>query len=129
MKTIVQISKKSKVRFPVSLTEAALSRVIDIRNQDDELDDSFFVRVACKGGGCSGMLFSLDFDNRSLDGDLTNSFELDGEKIDVVVDSRSSENLEGLTIDYVRSRFSEEFKFLGGDKIKRTCGCGASFSV
>jgi iron-sulfur cluster assembly protein len=53
-------------------------------------------------------------------------FERDGAK--VVVDRKSFLYLNGTELDYVDSLMNTGFN-LNNPNVKRTCGCGASFSV
>lgn len=128
MDSLIQIGSSEKP-FPVYLTEAALSKAIDARREDPDLSNLHKLRVGCKGGGCSGYYFSLDFDDRVIEGDVEKQFLLDSESLTVVIDPKSAPLLTGLTVDYVKAGLTEGFKFVGGNNIKRTCGCGASFSV
>ena len=55
-----------------------------------------FVRVSVKGGGCSGLMYNLDFDTEF--GDDDKSFEDKG--IKVVVDKKSMLYLVGTILEY-----------------------------
>lgn len=127
MSDLIQIAKKDT--FPVLFTESALKRVLAVIAEDEELDDTFAVRVSCKGGGCSGILFNLDFDNQASDSDFVKDFSFNDQKVTVVIDSHSAPYLEGVTVNYVQTGLVGGFKFEGGDKVKKTCGCGKSFAV
>lgn len=115
--------------FPILLTDNAIKQMIAVRDGDPDLGENFAVRVSCKGGGCSGIIFNLDFDNEFDDEDYQKKFSLDSKEILVVVDYTSAPYLEGLTVDFVKQGLTEGFKFEGGSKVKKTCGCGKSFSV
>lgn len=81
------------------------------------------LRVGVEGGGCSGMQYTLTFDERRAD-DL--AIEQDG--VVVVVAPASAGVLDGLTLDYVDALSGAGFKFLNPNA-SRTCGCGSSFSA
>lgn len=108
---------------PIYLTDTAVEMVKVTREQEG-MDDSFGLRVAVRGGGCSGFEYALDFDQEPRDNDTV--LEYDGLK--VFVDSVSSRYLAGTEIDYVKGIMGAGFKF-NNPKAVGTCGCGSSFSV
>ena len=83
-----------------------------------------FIRVGVKGGGCSGLMYELDFDNEMKDGDK--EFEDNGVK--VVVDKKSFLYLVGTELDYSGGLNGKGFVFKNPNA-ERTCGCGESFSI
>ena len=108
---------------PIHLTDTAVEMVKVTREQEG-MDESFGLRVAVRGGGCSGFEYALDFDREPRDNDTV--LEFDGLK--VFVDLVSSRYLEGTEIDYVKGIMGAGFKF-NNPKAVGTCGCGSSFSV
>ncbi len=95
-----------------------------LRLMEDEGKDGFFIRVGVQGGGCSGLMYQLTFDNQELDTDM--SFENNG--VRVVVDKKSYLYLVGTTLDYSGGLNGKGFVF-NNPNADRTCGCGESFSV
>jgi iron-sulfur cluster assembly protein len=91
---------------------------------EDEQKDGFFIRVGVQGGGCSGLMYQLTFDNQENEGDM--SFENNGVK--VVVDKKSYLYLVGTTLDFSGGLNGKGFVFQNPNA-DRTCGCGESFSV
>lgn len=81
------------------------------------------LRVAVRGGGCSGLEYALDFADASRPGDTI--LEMEGLKI--FIDMASLEYLRGTEIDYVTGLQGSGFKFKNPNA-KRSCGCGHSFS-
>src|SRR5580692_1385606 len=79
----------------VGLTEAAADKVRSLLAQEDR--DDLRLRVAVQHGGCSGLIYQLYFDERTLDGDATVEF---GEGVEVVVDKMSVPYLDGASIDF-----------------------------
>jgi iron-sulfur cluster assembly protein len=65
----------------VALSEAAAKQVRALKRAQS-LPDTVFLRMGVKGGGCSGLSYSLEFDSEM--GLQDKEFEIDG--IKVVVD-------------------------------------------
>lgn len=95
-----------------------------IRLMEDEQKDGLFIRVGVQGGGCSGLMYQLTFDNQQQEVDM--SFENNGVK--VVVDKKSYLYLVGTTLDFSGGLNGKGFVFQNPNA-DRTCGCGESFSV
>lgn len=108
---------------PISLTPKAVEMVKATREQEG-MAVSFGLRVAVRGGGCSGFEYALDFDQEPRPNDIV----LEYEGLKVFVDSVSARYLEGTEIDYVMGMAGAGFKF-HNPKAVGTCGCGSSFSV
>ena len=105
----------------VQLTPGAIAEVK--RMLANQQQPNLGLRMAVKGGGCSGLSYSLNFDQKH-EGD--NEFNFDGVK--VIVDPKSYLYLQGTTLDYADSLQDKGFKFVNPNANK-TCGCGESFSV
>ena len=54
------------------MTEAAASKAKALLDQEGR--DDLVLRIQVEPGGCAGLRYSLFFDDRSLDGDLTVEF-------------------------------------------------------
>jgi iron-sulfur cluster assembly protein len=107
----------------VTLSEAASKQVKELKRAQS-LDDNVFLRMGVKGGGCSGMSYSLEFDTEI--GPHDKQFDIDGVK--VVVDKKSYLYLAGTTLDYVQQGLTGGFTFVN-PQAKSSCGCGTSFSA
>ena len=107
----------------IALTDLAVERFRSVIAQE-KLGADYGVRIAVASGGCSGMSYSMSFENQARPDDTV--IEQDGLKI--FIDEQSSPYLQGVTIDYVVGLHKEGFKFLN-PKASRTCGCGESFGV
>jgi len=83
-----------------------------------------FLRVGVKGGGCSGLMYQLDFDHVMNDDDQ--AFEDNGVK--VVVDKKSFLYLVGTELRFSGGLNGKGFEF-HNPNANRTCGCGESFSL
>ena len=116
-------SPDSLPALPVTLTAKAVE-MVKLTRQQEGMDDSFGLRVAVMGGGCSGFQYALDFDQEARPTDAV--FEVDG--LTVYVDPISARYLEGVTVDYVFGTTGAGFKF-DNPKATGSCGCGHSFAV
>jgi iron-sulfur cluster assembly accessory protein len=108
---------------PVSLTQKAVD-MIKITREQEKIDPSYGLRIAVRGGGCSGFEYALDFENEQRENDLL----YDQGGLQVYVDALSARYLKGTEIDYVLGMTGAGFKF-NNPRATGTCGCGSSFSV
>lgn len=106
----------------VTLTENAVRRIKEILQEKN--DPHLMLRVGVRGGGCSGLSYSLDFDAKLSEHDTV--YETNGVK--VVVDMKSSLYLHGTQLDFSNDLTSGGFKFVNPNAT-RSCGCGESFSA
>ena len=81
------------------------------------------LRVAVKGGGCSGFQYDISLTEAKERDDL--EFTHSGAR--VLVDSTSLPFLQGSTLDYVDDLMGQSFR-VQNPKAKSSCGCGTSFS-
>ena len=107
----------------LTLSEKAVKQVKELK-QAQSLSETVFLRMGVKGGGCSGMSYSLEFDTEM--GPHDREFEIDGVK--VVCDKKSYLYLNGTTLDYVQQGLTGGFTF-SNPGAKSSCGCGTSFSA
>ena len=107
----------------IQVSEKAKDRIFSLR-QEEGKDDSYNVRVSVKGGGCSGLMYDLGFDNIKNENDQV--FEDRGIKI--LIDKRSILYLAGTTLDFSDGLNGKGFQFINPNA-SRTCGCGESFAV
>jgi iron-sulfur cluster assembly protein len=107
----------------ITITNNAAIKANELMKESN-LDDSYFVRVSVKGGGCSGLMYQLDFDNSVIEGDIIS----DSNGVKVVCDKRSVLYLMGTELDYSGGLNGKGFVF-SNPQASRSCGCGESFSV
>ena len=107
----------------LTLSEKAVKHVKELK-QAQNLPETVFLRMGVKGGGCSGMSYSLEYDSEM--GPHDREFEIEGVK--VVCDKKSYLYLNGTTLDYVQQGLTGGFTFVN-PSAKSTCGCGTSFSA
>ena len=80
-------------------------------------------RLQVEPGGCSGWIYKLNFDRRSPSDRL---YQSNG--IDILVDPRSINYLNGLNLDYSEDLMGGAFRFHNPNAVT-FCGCGNSFST
>ncbi|GAB4134284.1 MAG: hypothetical protein OHK0045_25280 [Raineya sp.] len=107
----------------ISVTEKAKNKIIEIR-QKEGYSDEHHIRVAVKGGGCSGLMYDLLFD-ASIQ---ANDEVFEDKNIKILVDKKSLLYLLGTTLDFSDGLNGKGFQFVNPNA-SRTCGCGESFAV
>lgn len=107
----------------VTVTDKAAEKIIELR-QKEGLTSEFNIRVAVEGGGCSGLMYNLDFSSQPQANDMV--FEDKGVKI--MVDKKSILYLAGTELDFSDGLNGKGFQFKNPNA-SRTCGCGESFAV
>ncbi|GAB4252911.1 MAG: iron-sulfur cluster assembly accessory protein [Vicingaceae bacterium] len=107
----------------ITVSESAKEQAIKLMKEEG-IPDTGFVRVAVKGGGCSGLSYDLKFDTEIKEDDKV--FEDKGIKI--VCDKKSILYLVGTELDYTGGLNGKGFIFKNPNA-SRTCGCGESFSI
>ncbi len=107
----------------IQITDHAKNKIAELRDKDN-LNDAHNIRVAVKGGGCSGLMYDLEFDPQIQPEDQI--FEDKGIKI--LVDKKSLLYLLGTILDFSDGLNGKGFQFVNPNA-SRTCGCGESFAV
>ena len=102
----------------LSITDVAKSKAIALRE-----DNSHGLRIKVIGGGCSGFMYDLGFDN---EGEADKVVDVGG--LDLIVDNRSIIYLAGSAIDFEGGLNGTGFKIVNPNA-NSTCGCGESFAV
>lgn len=105
---------------PVSFTATAIA---ELQRLHAEQAPGKFLRVGAKGGGCSGLSYVLDFDDKEDNDEL---FEIDG--IPCIMDKGQGMYLYGMQIDWDNGLSNRGFTF-SNPNASKTCGCGTSFAV
>jgi iron-sulfur cluster assembly protein len=83
-----------------------------------------FVRVAVKGGGCSGLSYDLSFDTDKQPTDTL----AENRGIKILIDNKSLLYLFGTELDFSDGLNGKGFQFINPNA-SRTCGCGESFAL
>tara|TARA_R110000824_G_scaffold282601_23_gene470941 strand:- start:615 stop:929 length:315 start_codon:yes stop_codon:yes gene_type:complete len=102
----------------ISFTEKAIEMM------KEATQEGGMIRVAVKGGGCSGFIYDVKVENNPQESDIIIDFEEDDLKI--CIDPQSSFMLEDTIVNYETSLASSGFKFVN-PKASQSCGCGKSF--
>ena len=83
-----------------------------------------FVRVAVKGGGCSGLSYDLSFDTDQQPSDNI----VEDNSIKIAIEKKSFLYLFGTELDFSDGLNGKGFQFINPNA-SRTCGCGESFAL
>jgi iron-sulfur cluster assembly protein len=104
----------------VEITEAASFQVKEMMRHNEEEDA--FLRVAVKGGGCSGLTYGMGFEKeQGPDDDILEQFGLR-----ILVAKEDAPILKGTIVDYKQSLMGGGFTIENPNAIA-SCGCGTSF--
>jgi iron-sulfur cluster assembly protein len=104
----------------VTLTDTAAGKVKELLNgQAGEAESG--LRVAVRGGGCSGFQYALAFD-QERDGDQI----FEHQEIKLLIDSESLPFVDGSEVDYVEGLQGAGFA-VNNPNVVAACGCGQSF--
>jgi iron-sulfur cluster assembly protein len=106
----------------INLTDKAADKIRELlAGQDDASEQA--LRVAVRGGGCSGFQYALAFDRKKDDDHV---FEDRG--VAVIVDKTSMQFVFGSEVDYVEGLQGAGF-CVNNPNVVAACGCGSSFQV
>src|SRR5215471_12772284 len=103
----------------LTLTENAAAEIKSLLGKPENSGKT--LRVFVEQGGCSGMQYSMVFDEQRPD-DL--AAEMHG--VSVLVDPFSAKYLRGTIVDFSDSLTNGGFK-ISNPNARQSCGCGKSF--
>ncbi len=106
----------------IDISEKAAGKVREFAKKDSMAD--FGLRVAVKGGGCSGLTYDLSV----VDQPRAEDKVIEKQGIKLFVDRKSYVFLAGMELDFSDGLNGKGFVF-HNPNAKTTCGCGTSFSV
>lgn len=104
----------------VQVTDIAAEK---IRQLVEANENEQALRVAVRGGGCSGFQYALALDAPKEDDHV---FEHNG--VSVIVDKVSMQFVFGSEVDYVEGLQGAGFQ-VNNPNVVAACGCGSSFQV
>lgn len=106
----------------ITVSSEASNEIKRLMNSESLSDQ--FIRVSVKGGGCSGLMYDLQFDGTKTDSDTI----CEDNGVKVLIDKKSLLYLVGTELSYTSGLNGKGFHFVNPNA-SRTCGCGESFSV
>jgi iron-sulfur cluster assembly protein len=106
----------------ITLSPKAVEKIGELLSSQGDTGDQA-LRVAVRGGGCSGFQYALAFD-RVKDDDHV--FEVDG--VAVIVDKVSMQFVFGSEVDFIEGLQGAGFQ-VNNPNVVAACGCGSSFQV
>lgn len=114
-----------QVEVKLTFSESAIKQLKRTK-EDNNLGTDDLVRIAVKGGGCSGFMYDMQFVPRSSV--VETDFVQDHDGVEVVVDKKSLLYLDGTTVDWKEDLNHQGFAFENPNATK-SCGCGQSFGA
>lgn len=112
-----------QVESDIKVTEKAAKQITLIR-KENSIPEHFGLRVGVKGGGCSGLSYTMGFDEKPKEGDTV----IEDKDVKLYVDGKSLFYLMGTELDFSDGLNGRGFVFNNPNAVK-TCGCGSSFGV
>jgi iron-sulfur cluster assembly protein len=107
----------------VTLTDRGAEKVQEFLSSQNGAAETAGLRVAVRGGGCSGFQYQLAFDEQR---DNDQAFESHG--IRLLVDKTSLPYVEGSEVDWIDGLTGAGFQ-VNNPNVVAACGCGSSFRV
>ncbi len=107
----------------VKISEKAADK-IKVFAAREGVTENVGLRVAVKGGGCSGLTYDLQITGEELPSDKV----VEQHGVKVMVDKKSYIYLVGTELDFSDGLNGKGFVFQNPNA-KKSCGCGTSFSV
>ncbi len=105
----------------ITITPSAVVEVKRLMALEKETPS--YLRIGVEAGGCSGMSYSLSFEDQSTADDINFEFE----NLKVIVDAKALPYLAGTVLDYKTGLVGGGFSF-NNPSAKRSCSCGSSFT-
>jgi len=106
----------------VTVKPAAIAKVKELLAEEN--NPNLKLRMFVSGGGCSGLSYGFTFEEEKNEDD----WELEFDGIYLLIDSMSSQYLQGAEVDYTESLQGSQFSIKNPNATTQ-CGCGSSFSV
>lgn len=106
----------------ITVTESAAKKVRTLVEESGFKTP--YLRVAVKGGGCSGLSYDLSFDTDIKQTDTM----FEDKEVKILVDNKSLLYLFGTQLEFSDGLNGKGFQFINPNA-SRTCGCGESFAV
>ena len=107
----------------VKISEKAAEKIKYFAEKEG-MKDNVGLRVAVKGGGCSGLTYDLAITDKEKESDKI----VEQYGVKVMVDKKSYIYLVGTELDFSDGLNGKVFVF-ENPNAKKACGCGTSFAV
>lgn len=107
----------------IQVTETAAMKVRYFAEKQG-IGDQFGLKVAVKGGGCSGLMYTLGIERDASGDDRV----IEQHGIRIFIPKRSYVFLAGTTLDFSDGLNGKGFVF-ANPNASSTCGCGNSFAA
>lgn len=108
----------------VNVSDTAAQQLLNIFIEENKDPKENYVRVGVKSGGCSGLSYILDFEDKASEEDKV----IESNGINLLVDKKSFLYLVGTTLEYSSGLNGKGFHWTNPNA-QRSCGCGESFSL
>ena len=108
----------------MTFSESAAKEIKKIMIRDGLSPETHAVRMGVKGGGCSGLTYTLDFDDRQRKFDLA----YPSQGLTILVDKKSNLYISETEIDWSYDLMDRGLKF-NNPHAKGSCGCKTSFMM
>lgn len=105
----------------ITLTENAAKAIQKI-STEQHLPEGAKIRFGVKGGGCSGLTYTFEFDSKKGRFDL----EFESQGLQILIDKKSYLYIKDTEIDWSSNLMERGFRFQN-PSAKGSCGCRTSF--
>jgi iron-sulfur cluster assembly protein len=109
----------------ISVSKIALNHITSLMMEKGISPTTHYLRVGVEGGGCSGLSYVMDFDDKIQ---KTDDVIQTGSELKVIIDRKSLLYLIGTELTYSDGLNGKGFQW-ENPNASRTCGCGESFSI
>ena len=108
----------------VNVSDTAAQQLLNIFIEENKDPKENYVRVGVKSGGCSGLSYILDFEDKASESDKV----VESNGVNLLIDKKSLLYLIGTTLEYSSGLNGKGFHWTNPNA-QRSCGCGESFSL
>jgi len=111
------------VEAGIKISELAAEKIKHYAAENG-ITENVGIRVGVKGGGCSGLTYTLSVTDQEIDTDKI----VEQYGVKVMVDKKSYIYLVGTELEFTDGLNGKGFVFTNPNA-KKSCGCGSSFGV